>query len=143
MVLRVLDGADDVSYRAIVLAMFQGEDRGKRSSPPLTSGVLKASRRALDTSRSTIERPWHTHLEADAQPLVPGEAASVEVEMLAVCGRVAAGRRFRLEISPVEGPGTMPGFERAYDAEYHRGAVNRVCTGGAHASSITVPVVFG
>jgi predicted acyl esterase len=139
--LRVLDGTEDVSYRTIAPATFQGEDRGNRSSPPLTSGVLKASRRALDASRSTTARPWHTHLEADAKPMVPNEAVSIEVELLAVCGIVAAGRRLRLEISPIEGPGTMPGFERAYNASYHREATNRVLTGGAHASTITIPVV--
>ncbi|KAF4985578.1 hypothetical protein FDECE_16465 [Fusarium decemcellulare] len=139
--LRVMDGERQVPYRTIEPATFQGEARGHRSSPPLTAGVLKASRRALDPTRSTPERPWHTHLEKDAQLLIPDKPVKVEVELLAVTGRVSRGWRLRLEVSPVEGPGTMPGFERAYDESYHRGAVNRVMTGGAHKSCITMPVV--
>lgn len=140
--LRVLDGEREVPYRTIEPATFQGEARGKRATAPLTSGVLKASRRATDPTRSTPERPWHTHLEKDAQPLIPNEPVKIEVELLAVAGRISAGRRLRLEVSPIEGPGVVvPGFERAYDETYHRGATNCVLTGGTHASSITIPII--
>lgn len=139
--IRVLDGEREVPYRTIEPATFQGEARGKRALPPLTSGVLKASRRATDPVRSTPERPWHTHLEKDVQPLIPNEPVQIEVELLAVAGRISAGWRLRLEVSPIEGPGAMPGFDRAYDETYHRGAVNRVLTGGTHASSIAIPTV--
>lgn len=139
--IRVLDGEREVPYRTMEPETFQGEVRGKRTPPPLTSGVLKASRRATDPARSTPERPWHTHLEKDAQPLIPNEPVKIEVELLAVAGQISAGRRLRLEVSPIEGPGAMHGFERSYDETYHRGAVNRVLTGGTHASSITIPII--
>jgi predicted acyl esterase len=78
----------EVPYRTIEPATFQGESRDKRALPPLTSGVLKASRRATDPVRSTPYRPWHTHLEKDAQPLVSNEPVKIEVELLAVAGRI-------------------------------------------------------
>ena len=74
-------------------------------------------------------------------PLSHGDVVKVEVEMMAATGRIPAGRRLRIEISAAEGRGVTPGFERAYDESYHRGAANRVFTGGPLASSITIPVI--
>ena len=128
--LRVMDGDREVPYRT----------REPGSAAPLTWGVLKASHRALDPDRSTAERPWHTHRREDALPLRPGEVVKAEVEMMAATGRIGAGRRLRIEISPAEG-GVAPGLERAYDESYHRGAVNRLFTGGLLASSVTIPVI--
>jgi predicted acyl esterase len=129
--LRVMDGATEVLYQT----------RDPVSVAPLTWGCLKVSHRVLDPERSTTERPWHTHRREDAMPLLPDEVAKVEVEMLAATGRVAAGCRLRIEISPAEGRGAAPDRERAYDDSYHREAVNRIFTGGVFPSSITIPVV--
>lgn len=74
-------------------------------------------------------------------PLLPDEVVKVEVEIMAATGRIAAGHRLRVEISPAEGRGANPDWQRAYDDSYHRDAVNRVFTGGAFPSSITIPVV--
>jgi hypothetical protein len=41
--------------------------------------------------------------------------------MMPATGRIPAGRRLRIEVSPAEGRGAVPGFERAYDESYHRG----------------------
>ena len=129
--LRVMDAEREVPYRT----------REPDSAAPLTWGCLKVSHRTLDPVRSTAERPWHTHRREDAMPLPPGDVVKVEVEMMAATGRIPAGRRLRIEISAAEGRGVTPGFERAYDEFYHRGAANRVFTGRALASSITIPVI--
>jgi hypothetical protein len=129
--LRVMDGDTEVSYPT----------RSPDSAAPLTWGCLKVSHRALDPERSTAERPWHTHRLEDTKLLTPGEVVKVEVEMMAATGHVRAGRRLRVEISPAEGPGATPGFERDYDESYHRHAVNRVFTGGVVPSSVTIPVI--
>ena len=128
--LRVMDGEDEVTY--------QTRDPGSRA--PLTWGCLKISHRALDAERSTTERPWHTHRRQDGMPVTPGDVVKVEVEMMGATGRVKAGHRLRVEISPAEG-GATPGFERDYDESYHRNAVNRVFMGGVFPSSITIPRV--
>jgi predicted acyl esterase len=129
--LRVMDGDREVPYQT----------RDPEPGAPLTWGCLKVSHRALDPVRTTTERPWHTHRRADAEALLPGEVVKAEVEMMPATGRIPAGRRLRIEISPAEGRGAVPGFERDYDESYHRGAVNRIATGGPYPSSITIPVV--
>ncbi|KAL6830102.1 Alpha/Beta hydrolase protein [Trichoderma camerunense] len=129
--LRVMDGEREVPYRTYETG----------SAAPLTWGCLKVSRRATDPERSTAERPWHTHRREDAQSLVPGEVVKIEVEIMPATGRVLKGHRLRVEISPVEGPGCPPGWEREYDASYHAGATNRLLTGASFPSSITIPVV--
>jgi predicted acyl esterase len=129
--LRVMDGNDEVYYQT----------RDPSSVAPLTWGCLKASHRALDPERSTTERPWHTHQLEDSMPLVPEEVVKIEVELMAATGRISAGHHLRLEISAGEGRGANPEWERDYDEAYHRGAVNRVFTGGPFASCITIPVV--
>jgi predicted acyl esterase len=73
--------------------------------------------------------------------LSPGDVVKAEVELMAATARIPAGRRLRIEISPAEGRGVTPGFERAYDESYHREAANRVFTGGVLASSITIPAI--
>jgi predicted acyl esterase len=128
--LRVFDGDRSVLYPT----------RAAESVAPLTWGCLKVSHRAIDPARSTAERPWHTHRREDAKPLDPDDVVRVEVELMPATGRILAGQRLRLEISPAEGRGAIPGFERAYDESYHRDAVNRIFTGGLLASSITLPV---
>jgi predicted acyl esterase len=129
--IRVMDGEREVTYQT----------RDPKSVAPLTSGCLKVSHRALDLKRSTPERPWHTHRREDAMPLVPDEVVKADVEIMAATGRLSAGQRLRVEISPAEGRGASPGWERDYDDSYHREAINRVFTGGAFPSSITIPVV--
>jgi predicted acyl esterase len=69
--------------------------------------------------------------------------AYVEVELMAATGRILAGHHLRVEVSPAEGRGANPLWERDYDDSYHRGAVNRIFTGGVFPSSITIPVVPG
>jgi putative CocE/NonD family hydrolase len=44
-------------------------------------GWLRASHRKLDPARSTPLAPFHTHQEADAEPLVPGEPALMRVQL--------------------------------------------------------------
>ncbi|MDB4966271.1 MAG: hydrolase [Myxococcales bacterium] len=131
VVLRVMNGDKEVPYQT----------HDPEPGAPLTWGCLKVSHRALDPERSTAERPWHTHRRDDARPLLEGDVVKVEVEMMAATGRIAAGHRMRVEISPAQGGGANPVWERAYDDSYHRGSVNRVFTGGALPSSITIPVV--
>ncbi|RTE69508.1 hypothetical protein BHE90_016114 [Fusarium euwallaceae] len=130
--IRVIEGEREVPYRT----------REPGSAAPLTWGCLKASHRAVDPARSTPERPWHTHRREDIQPLPLDQTVEMEIELLAATGRIQKGRRLRVEVSPIEGRGRLPGWERDYDESYHRGAVNRVFTGGVQASSITIPVVL-
>ncbi|HEX2172422.1 MAG TPA: CocE/NonD family hydrolase [Dehalococcoidia bacterium] len=120
-------------------------DPGSRA--PLTWGNLKVSQRATEPARSTADRPWHTHREADRAPLTsPDEIVEVEVELMPATALVRAGHRLRVDVQPVEGcgawvaPGGIP-TRRAYDPSYHTGAENRVHTGGVYPSHIRLPVL--
>ncbi len=118
---------------------------GGNPRTPITSGCLKASHRALDPLRSSLDRPWHPHGRGDVEPLQPGTPTPLAVELAAVSVQVAAGCRLRVDIKPVEGPG---GFEdpmrgagslaRAFDVSYHEGATNAVHTGPGTPSTIVL-----
>ncbi|WP_143030263.1 CocE/NonD family hydrolase [Pseudonocardia oroxyli] len=127
--LRVFDGEEEVHYGT----------REESPRAPLTWGFLKASHRKTDPSRSTAERPWHTHTEEDYLPLVSAEIVELAVELLPATARVRAGWRFRIEITASEGPGVFQDIARVYDPEYHAGAVNAVHTGPATPSRLVVP----
>ena len=62
------------------------------------SGWLRASQRALDDAASTVLRPVHTHLEADAAPLPDGRFELVRVELFPFAHAFRAGSRIRLTV---------------------------------------------
>jgi predicted acyl esterase len=84
---------------------------------PLAQGWLRASHRKLDRDRSTPQRPYHAHDEA--QKLEPGELYAVEIEIWPTCIVLPAGLRLALTIGgadfarqtdePVEGPPVFRG----------------------------------
>lgn len=102
------------------------------------NGWLRASHRRLDEERTTPLHPYHTHLEADAEPLPEGELTEVNVELFPFAHVFRAGSRLRLTI---EAPGgTRP--EWRFDAlEGEPGTVNRIGLGSATPSRLTLPVV--
>src|SRR5258708_25412267 len=61
---------------------------------PVAQGWLRASHRKLDTRLSTEYRPYHTHDEP--QPLRPGEATQLDVEIWPTSIVVPAGHRVAL-----------------------------------------------
>jgi len=63
---------------------------------PVGQGWLRASHRKLDAELSRPYRPWHTHDEK--QPLTPGAAAELDIEIWPTCIVVPAGYRVALTI---------------------------------------------
>jgi len=63
---------------------------------PVAQGWLRASHRKLDARLSTEYRPYHTHDER--QPLKPGEAAQLDVELWPTSIVVPAGHRVALSV---------------------------------------------
>jgi uncharacterized protein len=63
---------------------------------PVAQGWLRASQRKLDARISTEYRPYHTHDEI--QPLTPGEAVPLEVELWPTSIVVPAGHRIALSV---------------------------------------------
>ncbi len=63
---------------------------------PVGQGWLRASHRKLDAELSRPYRPWHTHDEK--QPLKPGAAVELDIEIWPTCIVVPAGYRVALTI---------------------------------------------
>lgn len=106
---------------------------------PMGLGWLKVSHRKLDPEKSTIYRPYHTHLQADYAPLSSGQIVPVEVEIWPTTALIKKGHRIRLDIQPVDG--CDHGLKHAYDPTYHLGALNTIYTGPGHKSYLQLPVI--
>lgn len=63
---------------------------------PVGQGWLRASHRKLDAERSTPYRPYHTHDEL--QPLTPGEAVDLDIEIWPTCIVIPRGYRIGLSV---------------------------------------------
>jgi predicted acyl esterase len=63
---------------------------------PISQGWLRASHRKLDPGLSTDYRPYHTHDEKE--PLTPGEAVALDVEIWPTSIVVPAGHRIALTV---------------------------------------------
>jgi predicted acyl esterase len=63
---------------------------------PVGLGWLRASQRKLDEKRSLPFRPYHTHDEI--QPLTPGEAVELDIEIWPTCIVIPAGYRIGLSV---------------------------------------------
>ena len=74
---------------------------------PVAQGWLRASHRKLDPEQSLPHRPYHTHDEE--QPLTPGKAVELDIEIWPTCIVVPAGHRIALTIRgkdyEYDGPG--------------------------------------
>ena len=63
---------------------------------PIAQGWLRASHRKLDPALTTDYRPYHTHDEP--QPLKPGEAVQLDIELWPTSIVVPAGHRIALSV---------------------------------------------
>lgn len=109
---------------------------------PVGQGALKVSHRKLDPEKSTIYRPWHTHLKEDYQPLNPGEVAEAEVELWPTTALIKKGHRIRLNVQPATGEGLMMPVYDPMDEKYQIGASNTIYTGPDHVSYLQLPVIL-
>ncbi len=131
--LRFIDEHDhEVRYESVVLPIDPAHIH------PVGHGLLKVSHRALDEKRSTEYWPVHTHAEVDHQPLQSGEVVPIEVGLHPSTALIRAGSRLRIDIQPYT-PAGIP--VRAYDENYHVGAVNTVHTGPEHPSYVQLPLI--
>jgi putative CocE/NonD family hydrolase len=103
------------------------------------SGWLRASQRALDEDETTDLRPVQTHLEEDVEPLVPGEATPVRVEIFPFGHVFREGSQIRVIVD-------SPGGNRqiwTFDSLEGDGVTNEVLQSADHPSSIVLPVIPG
>ena len=79
------------------------EVRPDGSEVYVQSGWLRASHRRLDPNSSTVLRPRHTHVEADARPLPVDAFEPVRIELFPFAHVVRPGSRLRLNIEAPSG----------------------------------------
>jgi predicted acyl esterase len=125
VVLRKLDSAGSEIF-------FSGYNGFPRDG--VAKGWLRASHRELDAARSTLLRPWHSHIRIQA--VRPGEIVPLEIEIWPSATLFEDGSTLRL---------TIQGHDAAkYPAFRHRKLVNRgshtIFTGGPYDSCLTVPL---
>lgn len=131
--LRILDEQDrEIRYESLVPPIDPANIH------PTGHGLLKVSHRTLDEQRTTGYWPVQSHLEADYQPLEPGQVVYLEVGLNPSSAVIRSGCRLRVDIQPYS-PAGIP--SRAYDESYHLGATNTIHTGPDHPSFIQLPIV--
>jgi predicted acyl esterase len=103
------------------------------------NGWLRASHRKLNPRESTALDPFPTHLEQDAAPLPKGKYSLVRVPFFAVAHAFRAGSRIRVTVEATGGDRPRWAF-----ATLDKGTTkNTISLGGAHASSLVLPVLSG
>jgi len=102
------------------------------------SGWLRASHRAIDPDAADPDQ-IHTHLEADAAPLLDGEFTRLDIEIFPAAHIFRADSRLRLTI---ESPGGIRNLW-AFDVLSADGAEIVVGLGGTTPSAITLPLITG
>ncbi len=103
----------------------------------IQSGWLRASHRQLDQAASTALAPFQTHLEADAQPLPPGEFVSARVALFPFAHVLRPGSRLRLNI---EAPGGNQPFWQ-FDTITPDGVRNDIGHSIGRPSKVVLPVL--
>lgn len=103
------------------------------------SGWLRASQRALAPG-STELWPEHSHLEADVEPLTPGQWVEARFGIPAFSHAFRKGSRIRILIDT---PGDSRAEWRFRLKEYSKPAVHSIGISSARPSSVVFPVVEG
>lgn len=90
---------------------------------PAAQGLLRASRRRVDSLQTLPERPVHTHREADVQLLKGPEIVELDIEINPMTARIRKGWKLRVDILPSDcqpDMGYHPRSFREVDDSYHR-----------------------
>jgi putative CocE/NonD family hydrolase len=113
------------------------------SSRGLTNGLLRASHRAVDESRSRLLdgqsiQPWHPFTEDALQEVPAGEPVLVPVEVFPTSVVIPAGHRLRVTVAAYDVPHALPPLPAAVQS-LAAGPVT-VLNDAAHPSSVVLPV---
>lgn len=112
---------------------------------PMAFGILRASHRKTDPTKSLPWRPWQTHTKEDYSPLSQGEVVQLNVEIFPATARIRKGWKLRVDITPSEEQPNIPGFDppkmREWQPEIHENATNTLHVGGEYTNFVTLPTV--
>ena len=118
-------------------------DPATRQSTPLSNGLLTASMRAVDSSRSRhvggrMIQPWHPFTKASEQAVKSGEPMLLSVEVFPLSALIAKGHQLRISIAASNVAQGLPPLPTL--AKGAVGAIT-VYSDAAHPSSVVLPVV--
>ncbi len=110
---------------------------------PLTNGLLLASARAVDESKSRylnneMVQPYHPFTQDAEMPVVPGVAMKMQVEIFPTSALIRAGNKLRISIAPsneAQGVLNTPRKEQA------KGGITTIHSSQAFPSSVVLPTV--
>ena len=102
------------------------------------SGWLRASHRKLNAARTTVTRPWHTDLAADAKPLPAGKFVPVRVELFPFAAVIRKGSSLRIT---VEAPGGNRPFWTFGSLPANGVVTNEIAHSLGHDSNVVLPVI--
>ena len=110
---------------------------------PITTGLMSASDRAIDTTRSryldgVMIQPWHPFTVTAKKPVVPGQPMLVSVEVFPTAALIRKGHKLRVAISAsnqAQGVWSLPQQAKA------NGNVSTILSTPAYPSSVVLPVV--
>ena len=107
---------------------------------PAALGWLRVSHRALDTDKST---PWQpVHLHTREEPLEPGVAVPVEIEIWPSSTLFRAGESLRVQVQGQDVHGDIPdGPSSMRHQELRNVGRHFIRTGGRHDSHLLAPVI--
>ena len=130
-------GSDAVTSVAVSDVAPDGTSRG------LSNGLLLASHRATDPSRARLLdgqsiQPYHPFTDAAAQPVTPGEATFVPIEVFPTSAVIAAGHQLRVTVAAYDVPHALPTLPDGLATLL--GPV-QVLSDPQHPSSVVLPVV--
>ncbi|SEQ32587.1 hypothetical protein SAMN04488038_105241 [Solimonas aquatica] len=115
----------------------------KGVSTELSNGILTASLRAVDESKSRFLdganlQPWHPYTAGSRQALTPGEPTRVQIEVFPSSALIKKGHSLRLAISSSDFPHGLPPLTDLSDQLL---GTLRIHSDAGHPSSLVLPVV--
>lgn len=102
----------------------------------VTEGMLRAIFRRTAEPPADYPHfgPWHPSGEADVEPLVPGEPALLEIQLMPTSWLFGRGHRIRLALAAAD-------RDHLARVPFGRSPLLTILRGGERASSLTLPIV--
>jgi uncharacterized protein len=148
MALRLWVEAEDAEDMDLFVAVQKLDEAGEivpfsflnaQEDGPVALGWLRVSHRAVDAENSTPLRPWHTHDREE--PLPPGVAVPVDIEIWPSGTRFRAGESLRLVIQGRDVYEYPPGIVKMAHSKTRNKGTHVIHAGGRRDSHLLVPVI--
>jgi len=110
---------------------------------PLTNGIMQASLRAVDTTKSRylngeMIEPWHPFTQASIQSVGSGNVVEVPVEVFPTSALIRKGHRLRVSVGSSDFPHGLPPLRDAVD---ELPGILTIHSDAMHPSSVVLPKV--